>query len=463
MPGAHPSTWYGLLPASTDDPLWTAGRPDPDLTVHSRDPDEVPAALDGRAPRRQPTRPQLAAVTGTWCTGWRRPSRPGRPTRSCRPRWTEAWARVDAGAPWFSRRERRAGRADAAELRDVAGAQPGRAQGELGSSRTSRSSCRQGERTRSGCCCAGGSTGWRWIRGPAGDRRHQDRQEPGVRQGRGRGHPQLAAYQLRGARRFAIEAHATEPGGARLLYVAKANNKTGPTERSQPAAGRGGRRAVAGAGPRRGGLRRRARTTRPRRTRTATAARRGRCPLRPRAGRCRARESSQAVVSEKQCSNPVSHSRPRRRACVSPLVIANPVEPAELADALGLHRPTPEQAAVIAAPVEPALVVAGAGAGKTETMAARVVWLVANGIVTPDRVLGLTFTRKAARQLGERVRARLRRLGRVGAARPARPVRRPAVHCGRRRADRPHLPRLRRAPRRPNTACACPCSPAPGC
>ncbi|GAA5128524.1 ATP-dependent DNA helicase [Haloechinothrix salitolerans] len=82
--------------------------------------------------------------------------------------------------------------------------------------------------------------------------------------------------------------------------------------------------------------------------------------------------------------------------------------PARIAEALGLHPPTPEQAAVIAAPVEPALVVAGAGAGKTETMAARVVWLVANGIVAPERVLGLTFTRKAARQLAERVRARLR-------------------------------------------------------
>jgi DNA helicase-2/ATP-dependent DNA helicase PcrA len=90
------------------------------------------------------------------------------------------------------------------------------------------------------------------------------------------------------------------------------------------------------------------------------------------------------------------------------------VEPAEVAAALGLHPPTPEQALVIAAPREPSLVVAGAGAGKTETMAARVVWLVANGLVTPERVLGLTFTRKAARQLAERVRARLRRLAGSG-------------------------------------------------
>src|SRR5215218_2045779 len=84
--------------------------------------------------------------------------------------------------------------------------------------------------------------------------------------------------------------------------------------------------------------------------------------------------------------------------------------PFALASALGLPPPTDEQAAVISAPARPALVVAGAGAGKTETMAARVVWLVASGQVLPEQVLGLTFTRKAAQQLGARVRSRLRRL-----------------------------------------------------
>ncbi|MGV9857345.1 ATP-dependent helicase [Gordonia sp. NPDC003425] len=78
-----------------------------------------------------------------------------------------------------------------------------------------------------------------------------------------------------------------------------------------------------------------------------------------------------------------------------------------LAAALGLPNPTPEQVAVIEAPAEPVLVVAGAGAGKTETMASRVVWLVANGIVAPDEILGLTFTRKAASELGARIRRRL--------------------------------------------------------
>ncbi|WP_084484008.1 ATP-dependent helicase [Nocardia anaemiae] len=86
------------------------------------------------------------------------------------------------------------------------------------------------------------------------------------------------------------------------------------------------------------------------------------------------------------------------------------VSPNRLAEALGLPPPTEEQAAVIAAPPGPTLVVAGAGAGKTETMAARVVWMVANRLVLPDEVLGLTFTRKAAQQLTSRIRTRLARL-----------------------------------------------------
>lgn len=81
--------------------------------------------------------------------------------------------------------------------------------------------------------------------------------------------------------------------------------------------------------------------------------------------------------------------------------------PEELADALDGHRPTPQQSAVISAPLTPRLVVAGAGSGKTATMVDRVVWLVANGIVRADQVLGVTFTRKAAGELRDRVRGRL--------------------------------------------------------
>lgn len=88
---------------------------------------------------------------------------------------------------------------------------------------------------------------------------------------------------------------------------------------------------------------------------------------------------------------------------------------AQIAALVGQPPPTPEQERVVESPLAPALVVAGAGSGKTETMAARVVWLLANGLVAPEQVLGLTFTRKAAAELAERVRRRLRRLARAAA------------------------------------------------
>ncbi|MFK4728142.1 ATP-dependent DNA helicase [Agromyces mediolanus] len=90
---------------------------------------------------------------------------------------------------------------------------------------------------------------------------------------------------------------------------------------------------------------------------------------------------------------------------------------AEIAERLGLHPPTEEQRAVIEAdPSGRSLVVAGAGSGKTETMANRVVWLLANGHVQVPEVLGLTFTRKAAGELAERIRARVGQLVSEGIA-----------------------------------------------
>ncbi|SDO31317.1 ATP-dependent DNA helicase [Geodermatophilus sp. DSM 45219] len=88
--------------------------------------------------------------------------------------------------------------------------------------------------------------------------------------------------------------------------------------------------------------------------------------------------------------------------------------PAEVAARCGLsYAPSPEQARVVEAPADrPLVVVAGAGSGKTETMAARVSWLVANRVVEPEAVLGLTFTRKAASELNERIHLRLGALAR---------------------------------------------------
>ena len=71
---------------------------------------------------------------------------------------------------------------------------------------------------------------------------------------------------------------------------------------------------------------------------------------------------------------------------------------------------TEEQLEAITAPLEPAVIVAGAGSGKTTVMAARVVWLVGTGQVAPHQVLGLTFTNKAAAELAERIRRALKKL-----------------------------------------------------
>lgn len=87
-----------------------------------------------------------------------------------------------------------------------------------------------------------------------------------------------------------------------------------------------------------------------------------------------------------------------------------------IAELLGLPAPTSAQQRVIEAPLSPVLVVAGAGSGKTETMAGRVVWLVVNGVVRRDEILGLTFTRKAAGELAERIERRLARIDQLARA-----------------------------------------------
>src|SRR5437870_9042856 len=62
----------------------------------------------------------------------------------------------------------------------------------------------------------------------------------------------------------------------------------------------------------------------------------------------------------------------------------------------------------------PLLIVAGAGTGKTTTLAARVAWLVAERAVAPERVLLLTYSRRAAKELLTRAQ---RMTGRADAGR----------------------------------------------
>src|SRR4051794_34908556 len=74
---------------------------------------------------------------------------------------------------------------------------------------------------------------------------------------------------------------------------------------------------------------------------------------------------------------------------------------------------TDDQLAIATHDLCPQLVVAGAGSGKTMVMAARVVHAVAYQGVTPGRILGLTFTNKAAGELATRVRTSLAKLPRM--------------------------------------------------
>jgi DNA helicase-2/ATP-dependent DNA helicase PcrA len=89
------------------------------------------------------------------------------------------------------------------------------------------------------------------------------------------------------------------------------------------------------------------------------------------------------------------------------------IDPLKIAEVTG-KTPTPEQIEIIQSPLEPAVVIAGAGSGKTETMATRVLWLVANGYAKPEEILGLTFTRKAAGELKHRIKKRLKQLRAAG-------------------------------------------------
>ena len=72
-----------------------------------------------------------------------------------------------------------------------------------------------------------------------------------------------------------------------------------------------------------------------------------------------------------------------------------------------------QQLNAVKAPREPAVMVAGAGSGKTTSMSARIAFLIGSGYVTPEQVLGLTFTTKATAQLLDSARSRIADLARL--------------------------------------------------
>jgi DNA helicase-2/ATP-dependent DNA helicase PcrA len=67
----------------------------------------------------------------------------------------------------------------------------------------------------------------------------------------------------------------------------------------------------------------------------------------------------------------------------------------------------PEQLAAVTLPAQPALILAGAGSGKTRVLTTRIAWLMQTGQVSPGGVLAVTFTNKAAKEMLTRLSAML--------------------------------------------------------
>ena len=67
----------------------------------------------------------------------------------------------------------------------------------------------------------------------------------------------------------------------------------------------------------------------------------------------------------------------------------------------------PEQLAAVTLPRQHALILAGAGSGKTRVLTTRIAWLISTGQVSPHGVLGVTFTNKAAKEMMARLSAML--------------------------------------------------------
>ncbi|HEY3636065.1 MAG TPA: UvrD-helicase domain-containing protein [Caldimonas sp.] len=67
----------------------------------------------------------------------------------------------------------------------------------------------------------------------------------------------------------------------------------------------------------------------------------------------------------------------------------------------------PEQLAAVTLPAEPALILAGAGSGKTRVLTTRIAWLIQTGQLSPGAVMAVTFTNKAAKEMLTRLDAML--------------------------------------------------------
>ncbi len=236
VPGADPRTWYGLADVSTKDPLWTDGdevRVSPStVEVLTKCPLRWLVERHGGTDTAE-----LPSITGSLVHALVQAAAEGADPEKLRAALDQAWATVDAGAPWFSRRERQ-------RIERMVDA----FRGWLSSSRTELSQVavewgldikvrpeQEEDQPKAGP--------WLRVRGRV-DRLEVDKQGRPVvidiKTGKtppsrvaAEQHPQLAVYQLAAALgAFDDLGLSTEPGGARLLYLAK-ESRGGPTERTQ--------------------------------------------------------------------------------------------------------------------------------------------------------------------------------------------------------------------------------------
>jgi superfamily I DNA/RNA helicase/RecB family exonuclease len=229
VPGAHPDVWYGLPPVTSTDPL----RGKDDRVSVSPSTVEILARCPLRwmVERHGGADPaELAMVTGTLVHALAQHAASGADEAALRAELDKAWEVVDAGAPWFSRRER----ARVHAMLDTF----------LGWLRATRGELTQVAVEEEFTVDLPDTAPKVRLRGRV-DRLEKDTEgHPvvvDVKTGRvpvseadAKEHPQLAVYQLAAAygafTRLGLD---REPGGARLLYVSKANRKTAATERVQ--------------------------------------------------------------------------------------------------------------------------------------------------------------------------------------------------------------------------------------
>jgi superfamily I DNA/RNA helicase/RecB family exonuclease len=231
VPGAHPDSWYGLPESSSSAPLVTGDEP---VRVS-------PSTVDvlTKCPLRWMIErhggqdvAELASVTGTLVHALVQAAADGADAEQLHKALDEAWESVDAGAPWFSRRER--GRVE--RMLDAFLAWLTQSRGELTQLGVEQDldvsvpAEEGGPRLR--------------LRGRV-DRLEADADgrpvvvdvktaKTPVGREDAEEHPQLAVYQLAAALGAFHGGEPKEPGGARLLYVAKPEARTGAaTERGQ--------------------------------------------------------------------------------------------------------------------------------------------------------------------------------------------------------------------------------------